>query len=313
METVSTLSNFHEEENMRIFVTGATGFIGSAIVQELITAGHRVVGLVRSDAGAKSLVAAGAEVYRGDLEDLDSLRSGAAHSDAVIHTAFNHDFSKYVANCEADRQAIEALGDALAGTAKLLIVTSGVGMANSVPGVLATENDLPASSKLVPRAASEEAAASVAGRGVRVAIVRLPQVHDTVKQGLVTYAIQVAREKGVSAYVGDGHGRWPAAHRLDTGRLYRLALEKADSGDRFHAVAEEGVPLREIADAIGRGLNVPVVSITPEESTKHFGWLGAFVGRDVPASSAQTRDKLGWNPKGPGLISDLENMRYYPA
>jgi nucleoside-diphosphate-sugar epimerase len=302
-----------KEKKMRIFVTGATGFVGSAIVQELINAGHHVIGLVRSDAGATSLAAAGAEVHRGDLDDLESLRSGAANSDAVIHTAFNHDFSKYVANCEADRQAIEALGDALAGSAKLLIVTSGVGMANSAPGVLATENDLPASSKVVPRAASEEAAASVAGRGVRVAIVRLPQVHDTVKQGLISYAIQVAREKGVSAYVGDGLGRWPAAHRMDTGRLYRLALEKADAGDRFHAVAEEGVPVREIAEAIGRGLNLPVVRLAPEESSKHFGWLGAFIGRDVPASSAHTREKLGWNPKGPGLISDLENMRYYPA
>jgi nucleoside-diphosphate-sugar epimerase len=302
-----------EEGNMRIFVTGATGFVGSAIVQELINAGHHVIGLVRSDAGAKSLAAAGAEVYRGDLEDLERLRSGAANSDAVIHTAFNHDFSKYVANCESDRQVIEALGDALAGSGRLLIVTSGTGMANSAPGILATERDLPASSKVVPRAASEEAAASVADRGVRTAIVRLPQVHDTVKQGLITYAIQVAREKGVSAYAGDGLNRWPAAHRLDTARLYRLVLEKADAGDKFHAVAEEGVPVREIAEAIGRGLNVPVVPLAPEESSKHFGWLGAFVGRDVPASSAHTREKLGWNATGPGLISDLENMRYFPT
>ena len=303
---------------MRIFVTGATGFVGSAIVQDLIHAGHHVIGLVRSDAGAKSLAAAGAEVYRGDLEDLESLRSGAANSDAVIHTAFNHDFSKYVANCEADARVIEALGDALAGSGKLLMVTSGTGMANSDhsanrSGVLATEHDPPASSKVVPRAASEEAAASVAARGVRVAIVRLPQVHDTVKQGLVTYAIQVAREKGVSAYVGDGLNRWPAAHRLDTARLYRLALEKADAGDTFHAVAEEGVPVREIAEVIGRGLNLPVVSLTPEEAAGHFGWLAPFVARDVPASSAQTREKLGWNPTGPGLISDLENMSCYPA
>ncbi len=295
---------------MRIFVTGATGFVGSAIVQELIKAGHHVVGLVRSDAGAKSLAAAGAEVYRGDLEDLESLRSGAANSDAVIHLAFNHDFSKYVANCEADRQVIEALGDALSGSGRLLLITSGTGMANSAPGILATENDLPASSKIVPRAASEEAAASVADRGVRTAIVRLPQVHDTAKQGLVTYAIQVAREKGVAAYVGDGLNRWPAAHRVDTAHLYRLALEKAEAGARYHAVAEEGVPAREIAGAIGRGLNVPVVSLTPEEAAGHFGWLAPFAARDIPASSAQTREKLGWNPSGPGLISDLENMRY---
>jgi nucleoside-diphosphate-sugar epimerase len=298
---------------MKIFVTGATGFIGSAIVQELIHSGHQVLGLTRSDAGAQSLIAAGAEVHRGDLENLESLRSGAANSDAVIHTAFNHDFSKYVANCEADRQVIEALGDALAGSGRLLVVTSGTGMANSGPGILATEHDLPASSKVVPRAASEEAAASVAARGVRAAIVRLPQVHDTVKQGLITYAIHVAREKGISAYVGDGLNRWPAAHRLDTARLYRLALEKADAGDKFHAVAEEGVPVRDIAEAIGRGLIVPVVSLAPEEAANHFGWLAAFVGRDVPASSAHTREKLGWNPTGPGLISDIENMRYFPA
>jgi len=298
---------------MKIFVTGATGFIGSAIVRELIDAGHQVLGLTRSDAGAQSLIAAGAEVHRGDLENLESLRSGAANSDAVIHTAFNHDFSKYVANCEADRQVIEALGDALASSGRFLIVTSGTGMANSGPGIVATEHDLPASSKVVPRAASEEAAAAVAARGVRAAIVRLPQVHDTLKQGLITYAIHVAREKGVSAYVGDGLNRWPAAHRLDTARLYRLALEKADAGDRFHAVAEEGVPVRDIAEAIGRGLNVPVVPFAPEESSKHFGWLAAFVGRDVPASSVHTREKLGWNPTGPGLISDLENMRYFPA
>jgi len=295
---------------MRIFVTGATGFIGSAIVQELIRSGHRVLGLTRSDAGAQSLIAAGAEVHRGDLENLDRLRSGAANSDAVIHTAFNHDFSKYVANCEADRQVIEALGDALAGSGKLLIVSSGTAMANSGPGILATEHDPPASSKVVPRAASEEAAASVAARGVRTAIVRLPQVHDTVKQGLVTYAIQVAREKGASAYVGDGLNRWPAAHVLDTARLYRLALEKANTGDKFHAVAEEGVPVRDIAEAIGRGLRLPVVSLSPEDATKHFGWLAAFVGRDVPASSAHTREKLGWNPTGPDLISDLNNMRH---
>jgi nucleoside-diphosphate-sugar epimerase len=298
---------------MRIFVTGATGFIGSAIVQDLIHSGHQVLGLSRSDAGAQSLIAAGATVHRGDTENLESLRSGAANSDAVIHTAFNHDFSKYVANCESDRQVIEALGDALGGSDKLLIVTSGTAIANSGSGVLATENDPPASSKDVPRAASEEAAASVAARGIRTAIVRLPQVHDTVKQGLITYAIQVAREKGISAYVGDGLNRWPAAHRLDTARLYRLALEKAGAGDRFNAVAEEGVPVRDIAEAIGRGLKVPVVSLTPEESAKHFGWLAAFVGRDLPASSAHTREKLGWNPTGPGLISDLDNMRYFPA
>jgi nucleoside-diphosphate-sugar epimerase len=298
---------------MRVFVTGATGFIGSAIVQELIEAGHEVLGLARSDAGAESLTAAGAQVHRGDLEDLEGLRSGAANSDAVIHTAFNHDFSKYVASCEGDRRAIEALGSVLAGSERLLIVTSATGMANPGPGLLATEDIPPASSKVVPRAASEEAAASVAVRGVRVAIVRLPQVHDTVKQGLVTYAIHVAREKGVSAYVGDGLNRWPAAHRLDTAHLYRLALEKADADVRYHAVTEEGVLIRDIAETIGRSLDVPVVSIASEEAPGHFGWLGAFVAWDVPASSAQTREKLGWNPTGPRLISDLENMRHFQA
>jgi nucleoside-diphosphate-sugar epimerase len=302
---------------MRVFITGATGFIGSAIVPELIQAGHQVLGLTRSDAGAESLIAAGAEVHRGDLDNLESLRSGAASADAVIHTAFNHDFSKYLENCESDRRVIEALGEALAdsgaGSGKLLIVTSGTGMANSTQGVPATEDQPAASSKVVPRAASEEAADAVAARGVRVAIVRLPQVHDTVKQGLVSYAIQVAREKGVAAYVGDGLNRWPAAHRFDTARLYRLALEKAEAGDKYHAVAEEGVTVREITETIGRGLKMPVVSLTPEEAGKHFGWLGAFAGRDLPASSALTREKLGWNPTGPGLITDLENMRYFPA
>jgi nucleoside-diphosphate-sugar epimerase len=295
---------------MRVFVTGATGFVGSTVVRELIDAGHQVLGLARNEAGGKALTAAGAQVHRGDLEDLESLRSGAAKSDAVIHTAFNHDFSKYVANCEADRRVIEALGSVLAGSDRLLIVTSGTGMGNPGPGIPATEDDPPATSKVVPRAASEEGAASVAAQGGRVAVVRLPQVHDTVKQGLITYAIQVAREKGVSAYVGEGRNRWPAAHRSDTAHLYRLALEKGQGGVRYHSVAEEGVRVKDIAEAIGRGLKVPVRSIAPEEAAGHFGWLGAFVGWDVPASSAHTREKLGWNPVGPGLITDLENMRY---
>jgi nucleoside-diphosphate-sugar epimerase len=296
---------------MRVFITGATGFIGSALVRELIDAGHQVLGLTRSDAGAKSLSAAGAQVHRGDLDDLESLRSGAAAADGVIHTAFNHDFSKYVANCEADRHVIEAIGSVLAGSDRPLIITSGTGMANAVPGQLAIEEDAAASSAAVPRAASEEAAASVAGRGVNVSVVRLPQVHNRVKQGLVTYAIGLAREKGVSAFVGDGLNRWPAAHVLDTARLYRLALEKQKAGARYHAVAEEGVPLRDIAEVIGRGLKVPVVSLSPEEAAAHFGWLGAFAGRDVPASSAQTQERLGWHPTGPGLIADLEQMRYF--
>jgi nucleoside-diphosphate-sugar epimerase len=291
---------------MRVFVTGATGFIGSAIVPELVNAGHRVIGLARSDAGAKSLVDAGVQVHRGDLEDLESLRSGAAASDGVIHCAFNHDFSKYAANCEADRHAVEALGSVLVGSDRPLIVTSGTAVVFT-PGRVATEDDAPASSSAgIPRSASEEAAASMVSRDVRASVVRLPQVHDRVKQGLITYLIAVAREKGVSAFVGDGLNRWPAVHLLDTARLYRLALEKGSAGARFHAVAEEGVPLRDIAEAIGRRLNVPVVSKSSEEAAEHFGWLGFFVGGDAPASSAQTQERLGWRPTQTGLISDLD-------
>jgi nucleoside-diphosphate-sugar epimerase len=307
---MQTRTDRRKEKNMRVFVTGATGFIGSEIVRQLLHAGHRVLGMARSEEGAQSLIAAGAEAHRGDLQDLESLRSGAAAADAVIHTAFIHDFSKFQENCEIDRRAIEALGDALTGSERLLIITSGTGISSAGPGRPRVENDPPVSSKVVPRAASEEAAASAAARGVRVATVRLPQVHDTVKQGLVTYAIRLAREKGVSAYVGEGLNRWPAAHVLDTAHLYRLALEKGNAGVRYHAVAEEGVPTREIAETIGRGLGVPVVSIAPEEAAGHFGWLAAFVGWDIPASSGQTRETLGWNPTGPGLISDLQNMRY---
>jgi nucleoside-diphosphate-sugar epimerase len=291
---------------MRVFLTGASGFIGSAIIPELIEAGHQVVGLARSDAAAKSLIALGAQVHRGDLEDLDSLRRGAAASDGVIHCAFNHDFSKYLANCEADRHAIEALGSALIGSDRPLIVTSGTAMVLT-PGRPATEDDPPIpSSAGMPRSATEEAATSIASRGVRTLVVRLPQVHDRDKQGLVTYAIAVAREKGVSAYVGDGLNRWPAAHILDTARLYRLVLEKGSAGARYHAVAEEGVPLRKIAEAIGRRLNVPVVAKSPEEAADHFGWLGFFAGIDAPASSALTQQRLGWRPTRIGLIADLE-------
>jgi nucleoside-diphosphate-sugar epimerase len=295
---------------MRVFVTGATGFIGSALVPELINAGHQVLGLTRSDAGAKSLLAAGAQVHRGDLTDLESLRSGAAAADGVIHLAFIHDFSKFQENCEIDGRAIEALGSALAGSDRPLIVTSGTGLVT--PGRFATE-DVPAPNLPQMPRVSEQVAFSMAPRGVRVSVVRLPQVHDTVKQGLVTYAIAVARAKGVSAYVGDGRNRWPAAHVLDTACLYRLALEKQEAGARYHAVAEEGVPVRDIAEVIGRGLKVPVVAMSPEEAAAHFGWLGMFAGLDVPASSAQTREKLGWNPTGPGLIADLEQMRYFEA
>lgn len=293
---------------MRVFVTGATGFIGSAIVPELIGAGHTVLGLTRSDSGARSLAAAGAEPYRGDLDDPDSLRRGAAASDGVIHTAFDHDFSRFVANCEKDRRAIEALGAGLAGSDRPLVITSATGMGSAGPGQPATE-DVFQASHAIPRVASELAGAAVLATGVNLSVVRLPQVHNTVKQGLVTPLIDLAREKGVSAYVGDGLNRWPAAHVLDVARLYRLALEKREAGARYHAVAEGGVPVRDIAEVIGRGLKVPVVAISPEEAAGHFGWLAMFAGFDLPASSAQTRERLGWRPTGPGLIADLEAMR----
>jgi nucleoside-diphosphate-sugar epimerase len=296
---------------MRIFVTGATGFIGSAIVPELISVGHQVLGLARSEAGARSLLAAGAQVHRGDLADLESLRKGAAMADGVIHTAFIHDFSRFQEVCEVDRRVIEALGSALAGSDRPLLITSGTGLAHSAPGRPATEQDVPEGSHAIPRVASEEAAASVAAKGVRVGVMRLPQVHNAVKQGLVTYAIELARQKGASAYVGDGLNRWPAVHVLDAARLYRLALEKLETGATYHAVAEEGVPLREIAEVIGRGLKVPVMSVSQEAAAAHFGWLAEFAGRDLPASSAHTQKRLAWRPAGPGLIADLEQMRYF--
>jgi nucleoside-diphosphate-sugar epimerase len=289
---------------MRVFVTGATGFIGSAIVRELIDAGHQVLGLARSDAGAKALVASGARVHRGDLEDLESLRSGAAASDGVIHCAFNHDFSQYQANCEADRRVIEALGSVLIGSDRPFIVSAGVGV--FTPGRAATENDAAVPSSILPRSASEEAALSLAQRGVCASVMRLPQVHNLEKQGLITLLIEIAREKRVSAYVGDGANRWPAAHRLDAAHLYALALEKGSAGARYHAIAEEGVPLRQIAEVIGRRLNLPIVSKSPEEAADHFGWMGFIVGADVLASSAMTQERLGWRPVQPSLMADLE-------
>ena len=292
---------------MRVFVTGATGFIGAAVVPELISAGHQVLGLTRSDAGAEALAQAGAEAHRGNLEDLDSLRRGAAASDGVIHLAFNHDFSRFAENSELDRRAIEALGAALTGTQRPLIVTGGLG--GLAPGRLAAEDmDIPVDSPF-PRV-SEQVALALVPQGVRAMVMRLPQVHDPAKQGLVTYLIAVAREKGVSAYVGDGGNRWPAAPVGDVARLYRLALEGGAAGEKFHAVAEEGVPLREIAGVVGRGLKMPVVSLSPEEAPAHFGWLGGFAGMDGPASSAWTQERLGWHPTGPGLIADLEQMQY---
>jgi nucleoside-diphosphate-sugar epimerase len=292
---------------MRVFVTGATGFIGSAVVKELVGAGHHVLGMARSDAGAKSLEAAGAQVHRGDLDDLESLRRGAAATDAVIHTAFRHDWSKFAESCELDKRAIETIGAVLQGSSRPFIVSSGVGVAQ---GRAAIEDDPPLpSSPSLPRV-SEVTALALMERGVHASVMRLPQVHDTVKQGLVTPLIAVARAKGVSAYVGEGQNRWPAAHVTDVARLYLLALEKGTAGARYHAVAEEGVRLKDIATAIGRGLNVPVISIAQEQAQEHFGFLGFFAGRDPLTSSAQTRRKLGWNPTGPSLLTDLGNMRY---
>jgi len=301
---------------MRVFVTGATGFIGSALVRELLDAGHQVLGLTRSDAGARSLAAAGAQVHRGSLEQPETLRSGAAQSDGVIHLAFDHsafgqDFSKFIEVCENDKRAIQAMGDALAGSDRPLLITSGTGMGNAAPGQPATEDHFDPNHPN-PRKASEVAGAAAAARGVNVSVVRLPQVHDTVKQGLVTYAVQLAREKGVSAYIGEGLNRWPAAHVLDVAYLYRLALEKHEAGARYNAVAEEGVPMREIAEVIGKRLKVPAVSLSPGDAQAHFGWLAMFAGYDMPASSAQTRQELGWRPTGPGMLADLEQMNYFP-
>ena len=297
---------------MRVFLTGATGFIGSRIVPELLAAGHQVLGLTRSEAGVRSLAAAGAEAHRGDIEDLDSLRDGAAKSDAVIHTAFDHNFSNFVANCEKDKRVIEALGGALAGSDRLLIITSGVGMGSAEHGQPAKEDVFNADHPN-PRILSELTGAAMAEKGVKVSVVRLPQVHDTVKQGLITPLIAQTRAKGVSAYIGEGRNRWSAAHVLDVAKLYRLALEKQEAGVRYNAVAEEGIAVREIAEVIGAGLNVPVVSLSPEEAAEHFGWLAMFAGLDLPASNAWTCKHLGWRPTGPGLIADLKRMDYSQA
>lgn len=296
---------------MRIFVTGATGFIGSALVPELIRAGHHVLGLTRSEAGAEALRKTGAEALHGNLEDLDSLREGAARMDGVIHLAFNHDFSQIQKNCDDDRNAIEAIGQVLLGSNRPFVITSGTAIAANVDGKPSTE-DSPAAS-WNPRAASEAAVKELTARGVNTSVMRLSQVHDTHKQGLVPYLLAVAREKGVSAYIGDGGNRWPAAHISDVARLYRLAFEKAEPGAIYHAVDEEGVSMKAIVEAHGRGLKVPVVSIKPEEAEAHFGWLGRFAGHDMPASSALTQKKLNWKPTGPGLIADLEGMDYTEA
>lgn len=292
---------------MRVFLTGATGFIGSAIVPELIEAGHEVVGLARSEASAQALLLSGASVQRGSLEDLDTLRRAAASADAVIHTAFEHDFSQFVKHCENDRKVIETFGAVLAGTDRLLIITSITGAAAVQPGAVATENDAPVSSTVHPRASSEEAAAVISKLGCRNLVMRMPQVHNTRKQGLWSYAMQIAREKGVSAYIGDGLNRWPAAHVLDTAHLYRLALEKGQAGAVYNAVVEEGVAMRDIAGAIGQRLRIPVVSLSEVEAQQHFGWLARAVSLDLPASSEQTKYELNWQPQHPGMVEDLRD------
>ena len=293
---------------MRVFVTGATGFVGSAMVKELISAGHQVLGLARSHAAAKSVVAAGGEVHRGSLEDLESLRRGTAAADGVIHTAFTHDFNNYGSAAEADRRAIEILGCELAGSDRPFIVTSGT-LIVKPGGLLATEED--EATPNFPRQ-SEAAALALLARGARVSVLRLPpSVHGNGDHGFVPRLIGIAREKGVSAYIGEGLNRWAAAHRLDAARLYRLVLENRSAGGRYHAVADEGVPTREIAEVIGRRLNLPVVSKSPQDAADHFGWIARFFSMDGPASSAKTQEQLGWRPVQPGLIADLDAEHYF--
>jgi nucleoside-diphosphate-sugar epimerase len=296
---------------MRIFVTGATGFVGSAVVATLVAAGHRVTGLARSDAAAARLAAIGADVHRGDVTDLASLAAGAATADAVVHTAFNHDFSHFADNCEADRRAVLALGAALAGSRRPLLVTSGTGLLAA--GRLATEADR-VTAGANPRAATEAAADAVAATGVRVACIRLPpSVHGDGDHGFVPLLIRLARDKRVAAWIGDGGNRWSAVHRDDAADVYRLALERDLPADRFHAVAETGIPMRDIAAVIGRRLDVPTAGLTGAAADAHFGWFAHFAGLDSHASSARSRDLLGWTPTRPGLLADLDRPAYFAA
>jgi nucleoside-diphosphate-sugar epimerase len=296
---------------MRVFVTGASGFIGSAVLPELIGAGHQVVGLARSDASAEAITAAGAEVLRGSLDDHDSLRAGAEASEGVIHLAFIHDFSAHADAAETDLRAIEAMGAVLEGTERPLVIASGtLGLA---PGRLATEDDRPdPATAASPRVRSEHTALALAAKGVRSSSVRLaPTVHGEGDHGFVPTLIEIARSKGVSGYIGDGSNRWPGVHRLDAAALFRLALEKAPAGSALHAIDDEGVPVRTIAEVIGRHLDVPVVSVAPEDAFDHFTWLGRFLGFDSPASSTLTRELLGWQPTQPGLVADLDAGHYF--
>lgn len=294
---------------MRVFLTGATGFIGSHIIPQLLAAGHQVLGLTRSDAGARMLARAGAKAHRGNLEDLDSLRAGAAQTDAVIHTAFDHDFTHFQANCEKDRRVIAALGAVLQGTDRPLLITSGTGLGDAGPGKPALESVLNPHHPN-PRIASEQAGQDLLDAGVDVRVIRLPQVHDNAKQGLISPFIAVSRENGVVAYVGNGANRWPAAHVLDVAKLYGLALDRGTNGARYHAVAEEGISARTIAETVARGLDLPTVSLSAAEVAEKLGWLAMFAALDMPASSVWTRAQLGWEPTGPSLIADLEAMDY---
>jgi nucleoside-diphosphate-sugar epimerase len=294
---------------MKVFLTGATGFIGSRIVAELVAAGHDVLGLTRSEAGERALISGGANVHRGTLEDLQSLRAGAEQADAVIHTAFDHDFAHFAENCEKDRRAIEALGSVLKDSNHALIITSGTGMGDPGQGQLAREDvfnvDHPN-----PRIASELAGADLLAQGIDLRVMRLPQVHNPMKQGLISPFIQMSRQNGAAVYVGEGDNRWPAAHVLDVAKLYVLALDRGRRGARYHAVAEEGIAARTIAETVAAGLGVPAISVSPAEATTKLGWFASFASLDMPASSDWTKAELGWKPNRPGLIEDLRSTDY---